>query len=222
MRQVTHALLTRPPLSHSLSLSEEINQKCFVRLACVKHAASVHPEPGSNSRNKDLEPVFHGSYVRLRSSMTLRTLFRVSLVSQELPLCAPQFLIWFFQILELSEQHLLSKATPLRGFFSSSIPFRKTTSFPIPLLLFLGRILMDACSLNFLFLEFSGSLSIVQLSRFRFAVSLSQLKHNIIFYIGLSTVFLNFFNFFSNLYMMVSYYRRNYYIFHKEVTLQGK
>ena len=200
MRQVTHALLTRPPLSHSLSLSEEINQKCFVRLACVKHAASVHPEPGSNSRTKSLGLVFHRPY----------------------RLCAPQFLIWFFQILELSEQHLLSKVTPLRGFFSSSIPFRKTTSFPIPLLLFLGRILMDACSLNFLFLEFSGSLSIVQLSRFRFAVSLSQLKHNIIFYIGLSTVFLNFFNFFSNLYMMVSYYRRNYYIFHKEVTLQGK
>ena len=24
----------------------------FVRLACVKHAASVHPEPGSNSHNK--------------------------------------------------------------------------------------------------------------------------------------------------------------------------
>ena len=43
--QVTHALLTRPPLSfrkckHSLG---------SVRLACVKHAASVHPEPGSNS-----------------------------------------------------------------------------------------------------------------------------------------------------------------------------
>ena len=26
--------------------------KCFARLACVKHAASVHPEPGSNSRYK--------------------------------------------------------------------------------------------------------------------------------------------------------------------------
>ena len=25
---------------------------CFVRLACVRHAASVHPEPGSNSRYK--------------------------------------------------------------------------------------------------------------------------------------------------------------------------
>ena len=40
--QVTHALLTRPPLSFP-------RRKSFVRLACVKHAASVHPEPGSNS-----------------------------------------------------------------------------------------------------------------------------------------------------------------------------
>ena len=27
---------------------------CFARLACVKHAASVHPEPGSNSHVKSL------------------------------------------------------------------------------------------------------------------------------------------------------------------------
>ena len=53
-RQVTHALLTRPPLSHKI-ISPEGNQiKCFVRLACVKHAASVHPEPGSNSLIKCL------------------------------------------------------------------------------------------------------------------------------------------------------------------------
>ena len=44
--QVTHALLTRPPLSHT---PEGV---CFVRLACVRHAASVHPEPGSNSHLK--------------------------------------------------------------------------------------------------------------------------------------------------------------------------
>ena len=50
MRQVTHALLTRPPLSHKSLHSEKICLKCFVRLACVKHAASVHPEPGSNSQ----------------------------------------------------------------------------------------------------------------------------------------------------------------------------
>ena len=46
MRQVTHALLTRPPLSHFFIPKKS---KCFVRLACVRHAASVHPEPGSNS-----------------------------------------------------------------------------------------------------------------------------------------------------------------------------
>ena len=39
-RQIAHALLTRPPLTVLLP---------FVRLECVKHAASVHPEPGSNS-----------------------------------------------------------------------------------------------------------------------------------------------------------------------------
>ncbi|KAK9662523.1 hypothetical protein RND81_O019200 [Saponaria officinalis] len=37
--QCSYALLTRPPLETPLP----------VRLACVKHAASVHPEPGSNS-----------------------------------------------------------------------------------------------------------------------------------------------------------------------------
>ena len=52
--QVTHALLTRPPLSHKIFHSEEIRFLCFVRLACVKHAASVHPEPGSNSHVKKL------------------------------------------------------------------------------------------------------------------------------------------------------------------------
>ena len=43
-RQVTHALLTRPPLS-----SQKQAPNCSVRLACVRHAASVRPEPGSNS-----------------------------------------------------------------------------------------------------------------------------------------------------------------------------
>ncbi|QHO53328.1 uncharacterized protein DS421_2g46980 [Arachis hypogaea] len=38
-RAGSYALLTRPPLETPLP----------VRLACVRHAASVHPEPGSNS-----------------------------------------------------------------------------------------------------------------------------------------------------------------------------
>ena len=43
-RQVTHVLLTRSPLIQPVQAPVFI-----VRLACVKHAASVRPEPGSNS-----------------------------------------------------------------------------------------------------------------------------------------------------------------------------
>ena len=42
-RQVSHALLTRSPLSCP-------RRNNPVRLACVRHAASVRPEPGSNSQ----------------------------------------------------------------------------------------------------------------------------------------------------------------------------
>ena len=44
VRQVLHVLLTRPPLRKF-----EQAQSFFVRLACVRRAASVRPEPGSNS-----------------------------------------------------------------------------------------------------------------------------------------------------------------------------
>ena len=43
--QVIYVLLTRSPLS----LFGSKLPKDFVRLACIRHAASVHPEPGSNS-----------------------------------------------------------------------------------------------------------------------------------------------------------------------------
>ena len=39
--QVAYVLLTRSPLEVQAPL---------VRLACIRHAASVHPEPGSNSQ----------------------------------------------------------------------------------------------------------------------------------------------------------------------------
>ncbi len=48
MGQVTYALLTRPPLS-PLSFYRSVIPAVLARLACVRHAASVHPEPGSNS-----------------------------------------------------------------------------------------------------------------------------------------------------------------------------
>ena len=45
--------VTHPSATQSLNRHPEgIVVKCFVRLACVKHAASVHPEPGSNSHIK--------------------------------------------------------------------------------------------------------------------------------------------------------------------------
>ena len=46
--QIAHALLTRPPLESYLP-PRRASSKIPVRLACVKHAASVRPEPGSNS-----------------------------------------------------------------------------------------------------------------------------------------------------------------------------
>ena len=46
--QVTNALLTRSPLGYF----SYCYKKHLVRLSCIRHAASVHPEPGSNSPQK--------------------------------------------------------------------------------------------------------------------------------------------------------------------------
>ena len=53
------------PVRHSVTKDfiRRICPKCFVRLACVKHAASVHPEPGSNSLNKCLLQVKINSWL---------------------------------------------------------------------------------------------------------------------------------------------------------------
>ena len=48
-RQVPHALLTRSPLN-LISFDRNLIPLSPVRLACVRHAASVRPEPGSNSQ----------------------------------------------------------------------------------------------------------------------------------------------------------------------------
>ena len=62
--QVPHALLTRPPLD-SNSVDRSLHPESPVRLACVRHAASVRPEPGSNSlkncinsNSSELLPIF--------------------------------------------------------------------------------------------------------------------------------------------------------------------
>ena len=50
--QVAHVLLTRSPLG----LLQCFHCMDLVRLACVKHAASVRPEPGSNSPSRPRSP----------------------------------------------------------------------------------------------------------------------------------------------------------------------
>ncbi len=53
--QITHVLLTRSPLEYP-------RKGLSVRLACVKHAASVRPEPGSNSPNKNPPPTGRANF----------------------------------------------------------------------------------------------------------------------------------------------------------------
>ena len=48
-RQVAHVLLTRPPL-FQVSSFRRLSPLFTARLACVRHVANVHPEPGSNSQ----------------------------------------------------------------------------------------------------------------------------------------------------------------------------
>ena len=49
-RQVAHVLLTRSPLSPEVVRRHSL---VLVRLAFIRHAASVRPEPGSNSPSKN-------------------------------------------------------------------------------------------------------------------------------------------------------------------------
>ena len=67
--QVTNAILTRSPLRSSAS--SEDSSKLSVRLACIRHAASVHPEPGSNSSSFSLHPVSSETGSFLAFSLTL-------------------------------------------------------------------------------------------------------------------------------------------------------
>ena len=48
--QVAHVVLTRSPLG----LHQCCHRLNLVRLACIRHAASVRPEPGSNSPSRPL------------------------------------------------------------------------------------------------------------------------------------------------------------------------
>ena len=62
-RQVSHALLTRSPLSN-------LRRNYPVRLACVRHAASVRPEPGSNSQ-KFVSKLHIGAQIKFLNKFVL-------------------------------------------------------------------------------------------------------------------------------------------------------
>ena len=52
----SYVLLTRPPLVYfhtTLEFLQVQSESLTARLACIRHAASVHPEPGSNSSKKE-------------------------------------------------------------------------------------------------------------------------------------------------------------------------
>ena len=54
-----------PRVTHPFATQYNPEGLYLVRLACVKHAASVHPEPGSNSplkESQDLHPEFHEAF----------------------------------------------------------------------------------------------------------------------------------------------------------------
>src|SRR3990172_3975301 len=73
--QMSYVLLTRAPLSTD-------RNRLPVRLACVRHAASVHPEPGSNSPSLFwVSSVFTILLLRCSHPLPNRCLFSV--------LCAP-------------------------------------------------------------------------------------------------------------------------------------
>jgi hypothetical protein len=80
--QVAHVLLTRLPLGTPLPCG----RRALARLACIRRAASVHPEPGSNSPSKartqglatlshlGSQSLSHSSVVKVLSAPTSRPL----------------------------------------------------------------------------------------------------------------------------------------------------
>ncbi len=77
--QVAHVLRTRLPLTLRLL-------KASVRLTCVKHAASVHPEPGSNS------PLYFNVRFLYPDSSTLKRFFPTTLQLLRFPSPYPRAL----------------------------------------------------------------------------------------------------------------------------------
>ena len=91
--QVSHVLRTRAPCAHFLYCYRKLR----TRLACVKRAASVRSEPGSNSRLKLVAqktknppcggPVFRANFCTRSVTQTERVLACVIQLSKSGPPC---------------------------------------------------------------------------------------------------------------------------------------
>ena len=99
-RQVAHALLTRPPLSY-LHASRRINSDNSVRLECVMHAASVHPEPGSNSRKISIISQTYLSY-NLSSYFILASFTLLSIYNSIDEICTCFFALYLSLVVQFS------------------------------------------------------------------------------------------------------------------------
>jgi hypothetical protein len=67
--RVTHPFATNPPSKLGF----------IVRLACVKHAASVRPEPGSNSPQKSVHTTHKKQAARVQSGQ--RTIIKLTIIN---------------------------------------------------------------------------------------------------------------------------------------------
>ena len=106
-------LLTRSPLSFHFHSRKNFHEN-HVRLACVKHAASVRPEPGSNSLFK----------VRLLSlTFLLHLNYCFSLYSQSSYHCL-LFLVRVTLVATLSLYHYYFRLSTLFYLFFAFKPFK--------------------------------------------------------------------------------------------------
>ena len=90
--RVTHPSAALHPTSWLLSENVSLKKEFPARLACVRHAASVHPEPGSNSLLNGLsfphgpiEAARINSWFELRSLIILLELWKTCRISVCLP-----------------------------------------------------------------------------------------------------------------------------------------
>ena len=102
--QIAHVLLTRSPLGLRKQASFRL-----VRLACIRHAASVHPEPGSNSPFAHFVYAFASfSFLRSFYSVFIGIDVSCSVFKDRPPRGLSRSALVYITILSLLSQHFFS------------------------------------------------------------------------------------------------------------------